>query len=279
METSTRTTGYRGRIAPTPTGYLHLGHWSTFRLASQRARQAGGTVIYRNEDIDPKRCRPEFNAAAMEDLRWARLDWDEGPDVGGPFAPYDQSKRLDRFREVFEQLKAKGFLFPCQCSRRDVAESAGAPHEDGGEPIYPGTCRERAVSDPGSEASWRFRVSDGEKIAFEDGRLGQQAFTAGHDFGDFIVWRRDDAPAYELAVVVDDRDMKITEVVRGEDLLLSTARQILIYRALGWNPPAWFHGPLLRDKDGHRLAKRHQSMSLRSLRERGVLPNNLANLA
>lgn len=279
MEKSARATGYRGRIAPTPTGCLHLGHWATFRLAWWRARHNGGAVVFRNEDIDPQRCRPEFAAAAMEDLRWTGLEWDEGPDVGGPFGPYNQSERLDRFRSVFEQLKASGCLFPCRCSRRDVAESAGAPHEEGGEPIYPGTCRGRAVSEGELEVSWRFRVPDGETLSFEDGHLGQKTFKAGRDFGDFVVWRRDDGPAYELAVVVDDRDMAITEVVRGEDLLVSTARQILLYRALAWEPPAWFHAPLVRDENGSRLAKRHQSLSLRSLREQGVNPGDLEKLA
>jgi glutamyl-tRNA synthetase len=214
----------------------------------------------------------------MSDLRWAGLEWDEGPDLGGGFGPYDQSGRIDRFRDVFQRLKKSGFLFPCRCSRRDVAEAAGAPHGDGGEPVYPGTCRDLDPSEAGAEVSWRFRVPDGQQVRFEDGRLGQQVFTAGRDFGDFVVWRRDDAPAYELAVVADDHDMLITEVVRGEDLLLSTARQILLYRALGWPPPDWFHGPLVRDEDGKRLAKRTRAMSLGSLREKGVTPENLEKL-
>lgn len=278
MATSACTTGYRGRIAPTPTGYLHLGHWSTFRLAWERARTADGAVVYRNEDIDPQRCRSEFAAAAIEDLRWAGLDWDEGPDVGGSFEPYDQSARTVRFRKIFEQLKTSGHLFPCRCSRRDVAEAASAPHADGAEPVYPGTCRDRDALEAGADVSWRFRVPDGDVIRFEDGRTGQQSFMAGRDFGDFVVWRRDDAPAYELAVVVDDHAMQITEVVRGKDLLVSTARQLLLYWALGWKPPAWYHGPLVFDKDGSRLAKRHQSLSLRSLRERGVIPEELASV-
>lgn len=267
---------YRGRIAPTPTGFLHLGHLATFRCAWQRARTAGGTLVFRNEDIDPQRCRPEYAAAAIEDLRWAGLDWDEGPDVGGPHAPYDQSARAAGFREACEQLVRDGHAFFCTCSRRDLAEAAAAPHDDGGaEPVYPGTCRERRVRPEGGAAAIRFRVPDGEPVEFTDGRLGPQCFVAGRDFGDFVIWRRDDAPAYELAVVVDDAAMGITEVVRGEDLLLSTARQMLLYRALGREPPAFFHCPLVRDAEGRRLAKRHAALSLRELRARGVAPGEL----
>lgn len=270
--------GYRGRIAPTPTGFLHLGHLATFRTAWQRARAAGGRLVYRNEDIDPQRCRPEYAAAAIEDLRWAGLEWDEGPDVGGPHAPYDQSARMAGFREACERLVRAGCAFFCTCSRRDLAEAAGAPHDDGTEPVYPGTCRERRVRPEGGAAAIRFRVRDGEAVEFVDGRLGPQQFVAGRDFGDFVIWRRDDAPAYELAVVVDDAAMGITEVVRGEDLLLSTARQILLYRALGWEPPAFFHCPLVRDPEGRRLAKRHAALSLRELRARGVKSEDLLRL-
>ncbi len=270
---------YRGRIAPTPTGFLHLGHYATFFTAWQRARAAGGRLVYRNEDIDPQRCRPEFADAARADLRWAGLDWDEGPDVGGPHRPYDQSARLDDYRHALSRLRAGGWLYPCACSRRDVNAAAGAPHDEGAEPVYPGTCRER--SEPPADAAycWRFRVPDGGKIPFADGRLGAQCFVAGRDFGDFVVWRRDDAPAYELAVVVDDVAMNITEVVRGEDLLLSTARQLLLYAALGHAPPAWFHCPLVRDREGRRLAKRHRSLSLRELRAAGHDPRELPALA
>lgn len=274
---------YRGRIAPTPTGFLHLGHFATFHLAWQRARAAGGVVIYRNEDLDPHRCRPEFAQAAMEDLRWAGLDWDEGPDVGGPHAPYDQSARTDRFRTALAVLRDRGDIYACTCSRRDVAAAAGAPHDENGEPLYPGTCRDRAIATslrPGEGVyCWRFRVPDGEEIAFVDGRLGRQAFVAGRDFGDFVVWRRDDAPAYELAVVVDDAAMNITEIVRGEDLLVSTGRQLLLYRALGLAAPAFYHAPLVRDAQGRRLAKRDAALALRELRTRGVLPGELPALA
>jgi glutamyl-tRNA synthetase len=269
---------YRGRIAPTPTGYLHLGHFATFRTAWQRAGAADGRLVLRNEDIDPQRCCPEFAAAALEDLRWAGLDWDEGPDVGGPHAPYDQSARMTLYRQAGKKLIDAGCVFSCACSRRDLAEAAVAPHEDGAEPIYPGTCRHRAENPANLPAALRFRVRAGEAVEFVDGRLGPQRFVAGKDFGDFVIWRRDDAPAYELAVVVDDDAMGITEVVRGEDLMLSTARQILLYRALGCTPPAFYHGPLVRDAQGRRLAKRDAALSLRALRARGVRADELPGM-
>jgi glutamyl-tRNA synthetase len=270
---------YQGRLAPTPTGYLHLGHLATFRTAWERARAAGGRLIYRTEDIDPQRCRAEYAVAALEDLRWAGLDWDEGPDVGGPHAPYEQSARTVGFRVACERLMRGGTTFFCTCSRRDLAEAAGAPHGDGVEPVYPGTCRGRSERPAGVQAAAiRFRVREGEAVEFVDGRLGPQRFVAGRDFGDFVIWRRDDGPAYELAVVVDDAAMGITEVVRGEDLLLSTARQILLYRALGWKPPAFYHCALVRGADGQRLAKRHAALSLRGLRARGVRPGELLGL-
>jgi glutamyl-tRNA synthetase len=268
-------TAYRGRIAPTPTGYLHLGHYRTFCTAWQRARAASGSLVLRMEDIDPARCRAEFVTAALEDLRWSGLDWDEGPDVGGPFAPYEQSRRMESFRAAFERLRETGAIFPCGCSRRDVTMAATAPHIEDAEPVYPGTCRQRITAPADGFASWRLHVPDGEAVSFTDARMGVQTFVSGRDFSDFVVWRRDDAPAYELAVVVDDAAMQITEVVRGEDLLLSTARQLLLYRALGYTPPRFYHCPLLTDSHGRRLAKRHDAFSLRQLRARGVTPAEL----
>lgn len=161
---------------------------------------------------------------------------------------------------------------------------AQAPHDEDDEPLYPGTCRPGSKSDeihvPESPAglNWRFRVPDGEAIGLEDGHFGPQRFVAGHDFGDFLVWRRDDVPAYQLAVVVDDAAMRITEVVRGADLLRSAARQILIYRALGLEPPAWCHRPLMHDAHGERLAKRHDALSLRALREQGIMPEDVITM-
>jgi glutamyl/glutaminyl-tRNA synthetase len=282
---------YRGRLAPSPTGYLHLGHARTFWTAQERARAAGGTLILRNEDLDRERSRPEFVAAMFEDLRWFGLQWEEGPDIGGPFGPYSQSERADGYRAAFERLKSAGAIYACVCSRNDVLRSLGAPHAGEDEPIYPGTCRPSLQ--PSSEAvpsahhlpnakpearpkvNWRFPVPDGEAIEFIDEHFGVQRFVAGKDFGDFVIWRHDGLPAYQLAVVVDDAAMRITEVVRGEDLLRSTARQILICRALGSEPPKFYHCPLLCDESGQRLAKRHAALSLRALRERGLKPEEL----
>ena len=298
---------YRGRIAPSPTGFLHLGHAMTFWRAQQRAREAGGKLIFRIEDLDRDRCRKEFADAISEDLRWFGIGWDEGPDIGGPFISYVQSERRRHYLEALEKLRACGYVYPCKCSRKDVMQASLAPHDENEEPIYPGTCRPRgpvveaavpgavvaaAVSaaemdlPPATAAStaaaetaaalnaiatnWRFRVPDDERIDFLDERVGRQSAVAGRDFGDFLVWRRDDVPAYQLAVVVDDAAMQVSEVVRGEDLLMSTFRQLLLYRALGLSPPKFYHAPLILDKSGKRLAKRHGTLSLRALRQSGA---------
>jgi glutamyl-tRNA synthetase len=284
-------TTYRGRIAPSPTGFLHLGHARTFWIAQERARQNSGTLILRNEDLDAMRCKPEFVSAMYEDLRWFGFEWQEGPDCGGPFVPYSQSERKDFYHTAFNKLRAGGFIYPCSCSRKDVLQALQAPHAGDEEPVYPGTCRNNvelriandeskdAINSPfeirSSKFNWRFRVPDGETISFVDGNFGPQQLVAGKDFGDFVVWRNDDVPAYQLAVVADDAAMEITEAVRGADLLLSTARQILIYRALGLNPPGFYHCDLMLDEKGVRLAKRHDALSLRALRILGLTPEIL----
>lgn len=266
--------GYRGRLAPSPTGYLHLGHADTFWTAQERARAANGTLVLRNEDLDRARCKTEFVSAMYEDLKWFGLAWQEGPDVGGLYAPYNQSERMPFYRAAFEQLRKAGLIYPCVCSRRDIQQALQAPHTPDDEPIYPGTCRNRAA-EPRERASWRFRVPDGETIWFRDGARGEQAFVAGKDFGDFAVWRHDDLPSYQLAVVVDDATMEISEVVRGADLLVSTARQLLLYHALGLSSPNFYHCELRTDEKGVRLAKRHDALSLRTLRARGATPEQL----
>jgi len=269
---------YRGRLAPSPTGYLHVGHAITFWRAQERCCKRDGELVLRIEDLDPARCRAEFCDAIDEDLRWFGFHWDEGPDIGGPHAPYIQSRRTEVYREAWRILRASGFIYPCTCSRRDVLAAAGAPHGDNDEPLYPGTCRAREHDDTSSSpagVNWRFRVPDGEQLRFRDERLGEQSAVAGREFGDFLVWRKDDVPAYQLAVVVDDAAMQITEVVRGADLLLSTFRQLLIYRALGWSAPAFYHTPLLTDETGRRLAKRDAALGLRALRDAGVTPDQL----
>ena len=293
---------YRGRLAPSPTGYLHVGHARTFWAAHERAQKAGGVLVVRMEDLDPERSRAVYADAALEDLRWLGIVWQEGPDVGGPFAPYAQSQRkaLDRiYRAAWQQLLDAGFLYPCRCSRKDLAAALSAPHEGADpdalddEPVYPGTCRAalplRGAPWHGADsrtnvpadlpsANWRFRVLDGEAIEFVDSNLGPQRFIAGKDFGDFVVMRRDGVASYQLACVVDDAAMQITEVVRGADLLKSTARQILLNRALGYANPAWFHCSLVVDAQGQRLAKRHDALSIRALRARGLSPEEVLTM-
>jgi glutamyl-tRNA synthetase len=303
--------GYRGRLAPSPTGYLHVGHARTFWTAFERARDAGGTLVMRMEDLDPDRSRSSYAEAAIEDLRWLGIRWQEGPDLDrqddtGPFEPYVQSRRRAVYLAAWRTLSRRGFLYPCRCSRKDLETALAAPHEGDpacsqssaevepldDEPVYPGTCRPGVSRGLGNGVSqipcpdtgeitspegvnWRFRVPDGEAVEFEDLNLGPQRFVAGRDFGDFVVWRRDGVPSYQLACVADDAAMGITEVVRGADLLKSTARQILLNRALGYRDPAWYHCGLVVDQNGRRLAKRHDALSLRVLRQRGFTPMDI----
>jgi glutamyl-tRNA synthetase len=265
---------YRGRIAPSPTGLLHVGHACTFWTAYQRAVAHDGSLVFRDEDLDPQRSKQKFAEAMIEDLLWLGIEWQEGPDVGGPFAPYLQSQRREFYVEAWRKLRDGGFIYPCTCSRKDLALAAAAPNEGDDEPMYSGKCRERIGDARQYESpagvSWRFRVPDGEVISFNDAGQGSQAYEAGRDLGDFLVWRRDDVPAYQLAVVVDDDAMQVTEVVRGADLLKSTARQLLLIRALGYRVPGYYHCDLVRDEAGVRLAKRHDALSLRALREKGL---------
>ena len=253
-------------------------------------------MILRNDDLDSTRFKMEFVDAMLEDLRWFGFEWSEGPDCGGPFASYNQSERMKFYRAALEKLRSGGFIYPCTCSRKDIQAATRAPHaNDDDEPIYPGTCRKKSYKlqvegcklgerprepatfnlQPVTKFSWRFRVPDGETISFTDRNFGEQKFTAGKDFGDFVVWRHDDVPAYQLSCVVDDAAMRISEVVRGADLLVSTARQILIFRALGLVPPDFFHCELMRDERGERLAKRHDALSLRTLRGQGIAPEKI----
>jgi len=290
---SLRQASPRGRLAPSPTGYLHIGHARTFYTAFERARKSSGALVLRMEDLDPDRSRAVYAQAAIEDMHWLGLSWQEGPDVGGPCAPYAQSQRSEIYRAAWRKLLEAGFLYPCRCSRKDLVAALSAPHEGANpdplddEPIYPGTCRPGTCRPPlpGADsqrnvsadqespaANWRFRVPDGEAIEFDDLNLGYQRFIAGRDFGDFVVRRRDGISSYQLSCVADDAAMRITEVVRGADLLKSTARQILLNRALGFANPAWFHCALVTDREGRRLAKRHDALSIRSLREHGLSP-------
>jgi glutamyl-tRNA synthetase len=270
-----------------------VGHARTFALAAARAGDAG--LVMRVEDLDQARCREEFAVAALDDLRWLGLAWTEGPDVGGPHGPYRQSARTAWYLEVWRRLEATGAIYPSPHSRRDVEEATLAPHDDfpaapsGGreeprtgdaEPIFPPSLRpshsERATA-PG-DVAWRFRVPDGRTIEFHDAISGLVRRTAGIDFGDFVVWRRDAVAAYELAVVADDHAMEIEEVVRGADLLTSTARQLLLYEALGWPLPSFCHAPLVCDAAGRRLAKRSGGLAIRELRARGLSPHDVLTL-
>ena len=251
---------YRGRIAPTPSGYMHLGHGTTFRVAMARSREAEGTLVYRTEDLDQSRCQQKYVEAALRDLRDFGLSWSEGPDVGGPFGPYVQSERMHHYLRAWRKLHASGRIYPCALSRKDVRGALSAPHAEDSDPVFPSELRPPLGT--GGDATspncmnWRFRVRDGQKISFVDGRCGMQSYVAGQDFGDFLVWRKDGFPSYELAVVSDDVAMEISEVVRGEDLLKSTARQLLIYEALGAEAPDFYHCNLVLDAEGRRLAKR-----------------------
>ncbi len=262
---------YRGRLAPSPTGYLHAGHAATFWRAQSRCRARNGALVLRIEDLDRARCRPEFVAAVIDDLAWFGLRWDEGP--------YWQSERHELYLAAWQKLRDAGLIYRCSCSRRDLLQAPAAPHAEDEEPVYPGTCRPARPIVPNEESpggcNWRFRVPAEEALPFDDLCAGPQRATAGVDFGDFIVWRKDDVPAYQLAVVVDDAAMGITEVVRGADLLLSTFRQLLLYRALGWPVPQFCHTALVTDSLGQRLAKRHDALSLRALRAAGLSPDEI----
>ncbi len=283
---------YIGRLAPSPTGRLHLGHAQTFLVAAQRACSARGKLLLRMDDLDQARCRPEFANAALEDMHWIGLRWAEPVIV--------QSSRLDLYRAALKRLHAQRLIYPCHRSRRDLAEALSAPHERSphpttaetpdspntsaaqplqqDEPVYPAAWRPAADSPTppldatGWATNWRFRVPDGRELHFSDGFFGPQAATAGTDFGDFLVWRKDGFPSYQLACAVDDAALQITEVVRGADLIRSTFRQILLLEAMGARVPAYFHAPLMTDDQGARLAKRHDALSLAALRERGHPP-------
>ena len=274
---------YRGRLAPSPTGLLHLGHARTFWIAAQRARERSGALVLRNEDLDPQRSRSEFASAMIEDLHWLGIRWNEGPDIGGAYGPYSQNERRPHYLGAWQRLRERGFLYPCICSRKDLTQSASAPNDGDSddEPVYPGTCRDRNGTQFAEPAgvNWRFRVPDGEAVEFVDLHLGRKRFIAGSDFGDFLVWRRDDVPSYQLAVAVDDAAMQITEVVRGADLLKSTARQLLLQRALEYATPDYFHCDLVRDNAGVRLAKRHDALSIRQLRGAGMTPEQVIAMA
>ena len=275
----------RGRLAPSPTGALHLGNARTFLIAWLRVRSQGGTLVLRMEDLDHPKNKPGAAAAALEDLRWLGFDWDEGPDVGGPHAPYTQTVRTAAYAQVLESLKAKGLAYPCVCSRRDVESGQSAPHTEEGL-YYPGTCRGRFADyesarrtlPEGRLPAWRFRVPEGETVRFEDSFYGTYEQDVSALSGDFVLARDPLGAGYMLAVVADDAAMGITEVVRGDDLLSATPRQLLLYHALGLTPPAFLHVPLVVSEEGRRLAKRHGDTRICALREAGVPAEKIVGL-
>lgn len=300
----------RGRLAPSPTGHIHLGNAAAFLMAWLCARAVGGQVVLRMEDIDPDRSRPEFAAGMVRDLLWLGLDWDEGPEFpelpdllpdtrsvsppstlspptaptrlrlparGGPHGPYSQSERLALYADVLARLEREGHVYPCFCTRKELRSLASAPHAGECGPAYPGICRNLDPADQarrlaeGRRPAMRVRCAD-TVIAFTDRLAGPQRMSLADCGGDFAVRRSDGVFAYQLAVVVDDIAMGITQVVRGDDILSSTPRQIWLYHLLGAPMPEYVHVPLLLDHEGERLAKRHGSLAVAALREAGVSP-------
>lgn len=271
-----------GRLAPSPTGAQHVGNARTYLLAWLAIRSRGGQVILRMEDIDSPRVKPWAAAQAIEDLHWLGLDWDEGADLGGPHGPYVQTQRLDHYATALEQLKAAEQIYPCTCTRSDVAAAASAPHAGQEGPIYPGTCAERSAADAASLTvpyCWRWRTSGGRgPLSFHDAFAGLQSCNLGRELGDFVVCKHDGTPSYQLAVVLDDHGMGVNEVLRGDDLIPSTFRQLAIYEFFGWPAPGYAHVPLVVGPDGRRLAKRHGDTRISMLREAGHGPERLVGL-
>jgi glutamyl-tRNA synthetase len=260
-----------GRLAPSPTGRLHLGHARTFVLAWCHVRARGGRVLLRIEDLDRERCSPALVDGVLRDLAWLGLDWD------GPVQL--QSARRELLLASASRLLEAGLAYPCVCTRADIRQALSAPHRGEGELPYPGTCRGRfaslaaAVRASSHVPALRFVVPPGE-VEFDDGIFGPQREDVAQSVGDFVI-ARGDTPAYQLAVVQDDAFAGVNEVFRAEDLLSSTARQIVLARALGLGLPRWFHAPLVVDPSGRRLAKRADDLSLAALRDAGIDPRAL----
>ena len=271
-----------GRFAPSPSGRIHLGNILCCLLAWLSARRQGGRIVLRIEDLDTARCPRRYADRMVEDLRWLGLTWDEGPETGGPNGPYYQSERTALYQAALEKLEEKGLVYPCFCTRAEL-HAASAPHREDGQTVYPGTCRSLTPEQAAERArrrapALRLRVPE-EDWGVEDGHMGVYRENLARDCGDFLLRRSDGMFAYQLAVVVDDAAMGVTEVVRGADLLSSTPRQLLLYRLLGLQEPAFYHLPLLLDSDGRRLSKRNADAGLDTLGERYTAPEILGKLA
>jgi glutamyl-tRNA synthetase len=265
------------RLAPSPTGALHLGNARTLLINWLLARKNGWKVVLRIEDLDGPRIKKNADKEALADLRWMGIDWDEGPIY--------QSSRFDVYRNTIQQLTASGKIYPCICSRSEVSTAASAPHAEDGAAVYPGTCDDRftnaeeARNISGRDPALRFRVPDKE-VQFMDLFAGRQHFNPARQLGDFVIAKADGTPSYQLAVVVDDAEMEVSHVVRGDDLLDSTPRQIVIYQALGLTSliPQYCHLPLIVGTDGRRLAKRHGDTRLSYYRNLNVPPERIIAL-
>lgn len=269
----------RGRFAPSPTGEMHLGNAWTALLAWLYTRSQGGEMILRIEDLDPERSRRPYIELCMQDMKWLGLDWDEGPNVGGPYEPYCQSQRHDLYQSALAQLNEQGHLYPCYCTRAELHAVTMAPHAGEINNLYAGTCRilddqQRERRSCHKKPALRLAVPD-RVIRFCDGLRGEFSQSLGQECGDFVVQRADGVYAYQFAVTVDDALMKISHVVRGDDLLASTPRQIYLYNLLKLKAPKFVHVPLLYGEDGHRLSKRHGSLSLYNMRNRGIKPEKI----
>lgn len=267
---------YRGRFAPSPTGDLHVGSASTALVAWLFARSAGGELALRVEDIDPPRVVAFAERRQLDDLRWLGLDWDEGPDVGGPFAPYRQSERRALHDAAIAELVSRGETYLCDCSRAEIARVASAPHAGDEGPRYPGTCRPHGMRERAWKRPPALRVAlPDETIVIDDAIAGRVEQNPWREVGDFVLVRGDGVLAYQLAVVVDDLAMRVTDVVRGRDLLASAPRQALLARMLGGSPPGFAHAPLVVGPNGERLAKRAAGTRIADARDAGVAPETL----
>lgn len=274
----------RGRFAPSPSGRMHLGNLLSALLAWLDVRSVGGVMVLRMEDLDPDRCKEEYAAQVARDLEWLGLDWDEGYGAGGPHGPYRQSERGEIYREYLNRLERDGLIYPCWCTRAQRL-AASAPHL--GEQRGDGACPCRSFGAQERETRFlkaqrapalRAAVPDRD-ISFTDGNCGEYTENLMRDCGDFLVRRSDGVCAYQLAVTVDDALMGVTRVVRGRDLLTSAPRQIWLHQSLGFQPPRYFHTPLLLAPDGRRLSKRERDMDMGALRERFTPEEIIGRLA